>query len=418
MLTTPIIISVSALESFDKDDPLATRPTLVRSGTHRLSVDRQTTAEVTPHRTPMNLSMAEPEIGPAERERVLSVLESGHLAAGSQVEKFESEFADYCGTDHAVATMNGTGALHAALEALELRPDAGVITSPFSFVATANAIRLAGCHPRFGDIHPETLNLDPDAVEAELECDDGTIDAILVVHLFGLPADMVRFRELAEEYDVALIEDAAQAHGATVEGSPVGSIGDVGCFSFYPTKNMTTGEGGMVTTNREDIANAVRQFIDHGRGSNQYAHTAIGHNFRMTDIAAGIGRAQLEKLPRLTESRRKNARYLTSQLSDLPVITPPDLPGRRHVFHQYTIRSSQRDAYQSTLDQLGVESTIYYPTPIPDLEAYRNYSAGVPNAREAASTVLSVPIHPNVTTEGLDLIATGFGEAPELEVPG
>lgn len=356
----------------------------------------------------MNVSMADPEIGPEEREGVLEVLDSGQLAAGEQVAAFEEEFAEYCGVEHAIATANGTAALHAALEALEIDVGANVLTTPFSFVATANAIRFAGGYPRFADIDPRTYNLDPEAVEQAITAADGEIAAIVLVHLYGLSADLDRFQEIAVEYDIPLIEDAAQAHGATYDGQPVGSFGDVGCFSFYPTKNMTTGEGGMVTTDRDDVAAAVRRFIDHGRGDQTYAHVGLGHNFRMTDVEAAMGRAQLEKLPRFVRARRENAAYLDEQLADTNVTRPYEPDNREHAYHQYTIRTDIRSTLRRELADRGVDTAVYYPTPIPDLESYRPFNGSYPVARRASEEVLSLPIHPNVTRAGLDLIVEGI----------
>ncbi|ADJ13722.1 DegT/DnrJ/EryC1/StrS family aminotransferase [Halalkalicoccus jeotgali] len=356
------------------------------------------------------IPIANPDIGDDEREAVDEVLESGYIASGDVVTDFEAEFADFCGADRGVATANGTAALHAACEALDVRGEA-VITTPFSFVATGNSIRLAGGEPVFADIDPETYTLDPDAVESILrERED--VAAIMPVHLYGLPADMERFVELGAKYDVAIIEDAAQAHGASVDGTRVGSLGDVACFSFYPTKNMTTGEGGMVTTDDPEIETAIRQFINHGRdGSAQYAHTTVGHNLRLTNIAAALGRVQLERLPKFTEARRENARLLDEGLVDTAVETPTVPEGTRHVYHQYTVRTEDRDALQSALEEGGVDSKIYYPTCIHELAAYEGYSAAVPNATRAAAEVLSLPVHPNVSSDDVDRIVEAVADA-------
>lgn len=349
------------------------------------------------------IPIANPDIGEGEQEAVEEVLESGYIASGDVVSEFESEFADFCGADRGVATANGTAALHAVCEALDVRGKA-VITTPFSFVATANSIRLAGGEPVFADIDSGTYNLDPEAVEAILrERED--VAAIMPVHLYGLPADMERFVELSEEYDVALIEDAAQAHGATVDDRPVGSIGDAACFSFYPTKNMTTGEGGMVTTNDPEIEAGVRQYINHGRdGSAQYAHSKVGHNLRLTNIAAALGRVQLDRLPEFTEARQENARRLTEGLADADVETPTVPDDRTHVYHQYTIRSDDREALKDGLEEGGVGSKVYYPTCLHELEAYEGYSADVPRAKRATEEVLSIPVHPNVSSDDVDRI--------------
>ena len=361
------------------------------------------------------IPVASPSIGEAERARVDDVLASGGLAAGEQVDAFEEAFAAYCEVDRAVATANGTAALHAALEALGVGDGDRVVTTPFTFVATANAIRLAGAEPVFADVDPGTYNLDPDAVEAVLE-DRDDVAAILAVHLYGLPADAPRFRELADTHDVALVEDAAQAHGAAVDGRPVGSFGDVACFSFYPTKNMTTGEGGMVTTDDAELADRVASFVDHGRtpDGDAYDHGSVGHNLRMTDVAAAIGREQLSRLPFFTERRRRNARRLTAALEETPV-EPQTVPdGRRHVYHQYTVECRDRDRLQSRLEDAGVETRVYYPTPIHEQPAYDDHDVSLPNAEAAAGSVLSLPVHPSVDDDDVDRIARTVAETPEV----
>ncbi|MDL5363607.1 DegT/DnrJ/EryC1/StrS aminotransferase family protein [Halalkalicoccus sp. NIPERK01] len=355
------------------------------------------------------IPIANPDIGDGERDAVEEVLDSGYIASGDVVTAFEEAFAEFCGAERGVATANGTAALHAVCEALDVRGRA-VITTPFSFVATANSIRLAGGEPVFADIDSNTYNLDPDAVESILR-DREDVAAIMPVHLYGLPADMDRFAELAAEYDVALIEDAAQAHGAAVDGRRVGSLGDVACFSFYPTKNMTTGEGGMVTMDDPDIEAGVRGFINHGRdGSAQYAHTAVGHNLRLTNIAAALGRVQLQRLPDFTEARRENADRLTEGLAETAVETPAVPEGRTHVYHQYTVRTDGRDALQSALEERGVDSKIYYPTCIHELDAYEGYDADVPNATRAAEEVLSLPVHPNLSSADVDRIVEAVAD--------
>lgn len=354
------------------------------------------------------ISIADPQIGSAERENVEAVFESGHLADGAVVREFEAAFSDYCNAEHGVATTNGTTALHTALEAVGIGPGDTVVTTPFSFIATANAARLVGASVEFVDIDPETFNLDTDLLERRLE-EVPDVDAVIAVHLYGLPARMQDLRELASRYDFALIEDAAQAHGATCEGDPVGSIGDVACFSFYPTKNMTTGEGGMITTDRTDIARRARQFIDHGR-TEGYEHASIGHNFRMTNIAASLGNAQLNRLPEWTDRRQHNASVLTSRLERSPVRTPKTPSDRTHVFHQYTIRYEDRDGLQSHLSDRGVGTGVYYPIPIDDQPAYEDVESRSPIARRAAREVLSLPVHPGLSEEDLAYVADAVVE--------
>jgi dTDP-4-amino-4,6-dideoxygalactose transaminase len=323
------------------------------------------------------------------------------LADGPEVRSFEEEFATYCGTSYGVASSNGTTALHTALEALGIGKGDIVLTTPFSFVASANAIRFVGAKPVFADIDPVTYNLNPHTVETALREFD--VDAMIVVHLYGLPAAMDHLCDLAETYDVAIIEDAAQAHGATVDDQRVGSIGDVGCFSFYPTKNMTTGEGGMVTSDREDVAERASQFVNHGR-NDTYEHERLGHNFRMTSIAAAIGRVQLERLPGYIQARRQNAAQLTEGLGDCSIQVPIEPPDRKHVFHQYTVRTENRSQLIEHLERQGVGSGIYYPTSIHEQPAYSHFDVRMPESEQAANQVVSLPVHPKLNRDDINSI--------------
>lgn len=344
------------------------------------------------------IHIANPDIGEEEYQQVSEVFDSGMLADGQIVREFEDEFASFCGTDYAVATSNGTTALHTAFEALGIGDGDRVVTTPFSFIASANAIRLAGAEPVFADIDPETYNLDPESVEKTILEHDGDVDAILAVHLYGLPADMERLAEITENYDILLVEDAAQSHGATVNGGKVGSFGDAACFSFYPTKNMTTGEGGMITTDKGALADRAKRFINHGRSESRkgYAHVEIGHNFRMTNIAAAIGRVQLEKLPGFIQDRRENAARLTAGLQETSVTTPVEPDGQKHVYHQYSIQYKDREGLQSHLEEKGVGYGVYYPTPIHEQPPYEDMSASAPISERVARKVLSIPVHPKL----------------------
>ncbi len=361
------------------------------------------------------VSFVDVELSQAAIDRVSTVLESGLLADGPEVRAFENEFAAYCGVDHAVATSNGTTALQAALEALGVESGDAVITSPFSFVASANAIRHAGGIPVFGDIDPETYTLDPESVESILE-DRSDVVGLLPVHLYGLPAGMEALSAIANRENLFVLEDACQAHGASVSGERVGSLGDAACFSFYPTKNMTTGEGGMITTDDEGLAERAAAYINHGRRSDSdggYTHAELGHNHRMTSLAAAIGRVQLEALPSFTSVRRANARVYDEQLEELPVRAPTVPPAATHVYHQYTIAVEDRDALQAYLTERGIGTGIYYPVPIHQQPAYESLSTAVvdrPHAERAAATVLSLPINPTLTDAELSTVVKAIAD--------
>lgn len=349
------------------------------------------------------ISIAQPDVSDDAKDAVRDVLDSGMLADGPEVREFEAEFAAFCGTEHAVATSNGTTALHTALVTLGIGEGDSVLTTPFSFIATANVIRLVGAEPVFADIDPETYNLDP-AVAREVAIEE-EVDAIMPVHLYGLPADMEALGELATELDVPLIEDAAQAHGARFQGEMVGSFGDAACFSFYPTKNLTTGEGGMVVTDDDRVAERTAAFINHGRGGDgQYAHGSVGHNFRMTSMAAAIGRTQLERLARFTERRQENADRLTEGLADVDVQTPTVPDNRSHVFHQYTIRCEDRDGLADHLEKHDVGYGVYYPACIHEQPAYSDIEHEAPVAERATEDVLSLPVHPALSAGDVERI--------------
>ena len=349
------------------------------------------------------ISIADPELSEAAMDRVTDVMDSGMIADGPEVRAFEDAFAEYCGTTNGVATANGTAALQAALKAAGIGTGDTVLTTPFSFVASANAARLCGANVVFADIDPTTFNLDPEAVRETIAELDETVDAIVAVHLYGLPAEMGPLREIADDIGATLIEDAAQAHGAVYDGARVGSLGDMACFSFYPTKNMTTAEGGMITTADDELAERARRFVNHGR-TESYEHAEVGHNLRMTSLAAAIGHEQLERLPSFNERRRHNAAALTEGLAETGFVTPTEPGHCRHVYHQYTIRADDREDLRAYLDDHGIGSAVYYPTCIHDQPAYAEYDGTYPNAETAAAEVLSLPVHPNVSDADIERI--------------
>ncbi len=348
------------------------------------------------------IPIAQPMIGEEEKQAVLEVLESGMLAQGPRVQAFEEAFAQYCGVKYAVATSSGTTALHVALLAHGIGPGDEVITTPFTFIASANSILYVGARPVFVDIDPATFNICPDLLESAIT---PRTKAIMPVHLFGLPADMDPILEVAERYGLMVIEDACQSHGAEYRGKRVGSFG-TGCFSFYPTKNITTAEGGMITTNEEQIAEKCRVIRQHGM-RRRYYHDELGFNFRMSDVHAAIGLAQLRKLEQFNEMRIANARYLSEHLRGVVVPVVPE--GRRHVFHQYTIRvpDGRRDAVLDGLRERGIGTAVYYPVPVHQQQFYRDmgYNLVLPEAERAAREVLSLPVHPGLSRADLEKIA-------------
>jgi dTDP-4-amino-4,6-dideoxygalactose transaminase len=349
------------------------------------------------------IPLAQPLLGDAEAEAVLAVLRSGQLAQGRVVAEFEERFAEICGVPHAIATTSGTTALHVALLAHGIGPGDEVITTAFSFVASANVALYVGARPVFADIDPETLNIDPDDVEARIT---PRTRAVIPVHLYGNPAAVDRLRDICARHNLILIEDACQAHGATFAGQAVGTFG-TGCFSFYPTKNVTSGEGGMITTNDRDLAERARLLRAHG-SPRRYYHTILGYNFRLSDLHAAIGLAQLDHLEHWTEQRRWNAAALMRLLDGQPLAFQRTLPGTRHVYHQCTISIPHgRDEVAAYLREHGVDTATYYPTPIHQQPLYQDlgYRDILPHTEQAAREVLSIPVHPALSQADVKYIA-------------
>lgn len=348
------------------------------------------------------IPVAKPLIGPEEIDAVVAVLQSAQLAQGVVVYDFEAAFAKYTGVSHAVATSNGTTALHVALLAHGIGAGDEVITSPFTFIASANSILYTGARPVFVDIEPDTFNMNAELLEAAIT---PKTKAIMPVHLFGNPADMKRIAEIAHEHGLAIMEDCAQAHGATAYGQTVGSFG-TGCFSFYPTKNMTSGEGGMVTTNDAAIADTSTLLREHGARV-RYQHEMLAYNFRMTNIHAAIGLAQMDKIQGWTDKRRANATRLT-QLLDGVVPTPVVRDWAEHVYHQYTIRiPGGRGDTQQRMADLGVGVGVHYPIPVHKQPMYveLGYADSLPESEKAAEEVISLPVHPSLTEDELVTVA-------------
>lgn len=344
------------------------------------------------------IPISKPLLGMEEKKAVWKVLDSGFLAQGKKVEEFEKKFAKYIGTKYAIATSSGTTALHLALLAHRIKKGDEVITSPFTFIASANAILYCGAKPVFVDIG-EDFNLNPNLIEKKIT---KKTKAILVVHLFGFPVDMPKVMKIAKKYNLVVIEDCCQAHGASIKGKKVGSFG-TGCFSFYPTKNMTTGEGGMVTTNNKKIAERIKLLRNHGMRV-RYYHDILGYNFRMTDIAAAIGIEQLKKLETFNKKRIANASYLNRNIRAKGIILPKIKKDFRHVYHQYTIRiteecSKSRQEIIRILEKNGISSAIYYPLPVYKQKLYLDlgYNEHLPITEKYSKEILSLPIHPSLT---------------------
>jgi perosamine synthetase len=353
------------------------------------------------------IRISSPQLGPEVEELVLSVLRSGHLAQGPMVERFEALCTEMAGTAHAVAVTNGTIALDAALQVLDIGPGQEVITSPFTFAATINAILRSGASVRFADIG-EDFAIDPGSVAALI---GPATTALMPVHLYGLPADMRELTSLATANRLAIVEDAAQAHGASVDGRRAGSFG-LGCFSFYATKNVTCGEGGCVTTDDAMLAERLRVTRNQGmRG--RYDYAIIGQNWRMTDVAAAIAIPQMQRLDQINASRSANASALTALLADNAAVTTPAVPaGRTHVWHQYTVlldRAIDRDRVVAFMSSSGVDAGVYYPGLVWDHDAYRHHPNvhrdETPVARDFASRCLSLPVHPGLSSQDLERVA-------------
>ncbi|GAA1680780.1 aminotransferase DegT [Citricoccus zhacaiensis] len=354
-----------------------------------------------------DILVAKPIIGSEEREAVDRVLASGMVAQGPEVAAFEREFSEVLVPGvPSVAVNSGTSALHLGLLAAGIGPGDEVIVPAFTFAATANSVALTGAIPVFADIDPETFCLDAAAVRAAVT---SNTKAVMPVHLYGQSADMTAFQQLADEHGLQIFEDAAQAHASSWDGRPVGSFGAFSAFSLYPTKNMTSGEGGMVTTPNEAVARSVRLLRNQGM-EQQYRNEVAGLNNRMTDIHAAIGRVQLTKILDWTAKRQSNAAALDQGLAGLDGLQTPVVAEKAtHVYHQYTIRligasANERDAFISTLkNEHGVGAGVYYPVPVNELESFR-VEAHLPETKSAAQEVLSLPVHPSLEQGDLERI--------------
>jgi perosamine synthetase len=353
------------------------------------------------------IPVARPAIGQEEISAVADVLKSGMLASGDRVAEFERKFADLCGSNHAVAVNNGTAALHAALLAAGIGPGDEVIVPAFSFVATASAVVMCGARPVFADVDEKTFNINSQQVAERIT---PKTKAVIGVHLFGQPCDVEALQEICESRSLKFIEDAAQAHGALYKNARTGSFGHLACFSFYATKNMITGEGGMVTTSDKGYNERLRLLINHGQ-SEKYLHTCLGYNYRMTDIGAALGIVQLKKLEKFNLRRRKNAEFYNASLSVRGLFVPFVGPSRNHVYHQYVIRLTEefplnRMAFMDYLKAKGVGSAVHYPIPLhrQPLFGLENDPDPCPVSTSLAGSVMSLPVHPLLDQKELSYI--------------
>lgn len=354
------------------------------------------------------ISIAKPLIEAEEKQAVLEVLDSGVLAQGPRVAAFEQGFAEMCGVTHAIATSSGTTALHTSLLAHGISEGDEVITTSFTFIASANSILYTGAKPVFVDIRPDTFNIDPTLIQVAIT---ERTKAIMPVHLFGLSCDMDAILAIAKKHNLIVIEDACQSHGANYKGKRLGSFG-TGAFSLYPTKNMTSAEGGMITTNDDALDAECRMIRQHGM-RRRYYHDDLGFNFRMTDVHAAIGLEQLKKLKRFNEARQRNAAFLNEHLRGVTVPVVPE--GYEHVYHQYTIRvpDGKRDALIEHLKKQEIGSGVYYPVPVHKQSYYTKelkYDQSLPEAERAAAEVLSLPVHPSLSPADLESIVSAVNE--------
>lgn len=369
----------------------------------------------------MRINIAQPQIGKEEIKAVTDVLKSGMLAQGPKVLEFEEKFAKFIGVKYAVATSSGTTALEVALRAHGIGEGAEVITTPFTFIASANAILYTGARPVFVDID-ESFNINPDLIEKAIT---KKTKAILPVHLYGSACDMTKIMSIAkkhsfarkfssENYKIAVIEDACQSHGSMWKDKKTGSFG-TGAFSLYPTKNMTVGEGGMVTTDDKKVYELALLIRAHG-SKVRYYHDILGYNYRMTDMEGAIGIEQLKKLPKFNKARQANAAYLNKNLGKIPGIIVPTSPKNvGHVYHQYTIRITpdfplKRDEVLAKLTEASIGTAVFYPLPLNRQKVYQKlgYKPNTPVADEISSQVLSLPVHPGLKKSDLQFIVKTF----------
>jgi len=349
------------------------------------------------------ISIAKPNFGEEEERAVLEVLKSGILVKGPKIQEFEKNFAEYIGVKHAITISSGTTALELAIAAFDFPEDSEIIVPTFTFVSSANAIVLNNFKPVFVDIDNKTFNINPNLIEEKIT--DKT-KAIMPVHLYGQCCDMDQINELAKKHNLKVIEDACQSHGAEYKNKKAGSLGDIACFSFYATKNIATGEGGMVTTNSDELAEKVKLLKNHGE-IERYKTKLFGVNARMTEMQAAIGVEQLKKLDKMNKRRIEIAKKYNENLKN-KFETPYVEEFNKHVYHQYTIKSENRDQLKQKLDQNEIQAMIYYPIPVhlqePYIKKFNHKQGDYPVAEKLSKEVLSLPIYYSLSQEELDKI--------------
>lgn len=362
------------------------------------------------------IPIARPVLGDIETKAVVDVLNSGMLIQGAEVKKFEDDFSHYLGVRDSIAVSNGTVALDLALKTLELQPGDEIISPAFTFVATANVILYQGARPVFVDVESKTFNIDPQDLQKKVT---SKTKAVIGVHLYGQPFDVQAVQQICEDNKIVLIEDCAQAHGAEFKGQKVGSFG-LGCFSFYPTKNMTTGEGGMITTNDHHLAAKLRLMRNHG-DAGKYNHIMLGYNYRMTNIQGAIGQVQLKSLDLYNQKRIENAEFLSKNIHRTGLTTPFKDGRVKHVYNQYVIRVEEsfpasRENLIKYLESNGIGCAVHYPMPVYRQPLYRQLDLDCQDclvAEHISQRVLSLPVHPSLSHEDLEYIAftiNNFGD--------
>lgn len=366
------------------------------------------------------IPISQVKFGPEEEELVLSTLRSGMVAQGPLVKQFEDMFAEKSGVKHAIAVNNGTTSLVACIQALRLNPGDEVITSPFTFIATLNAILEAGAVAVFADINEDDFNLDPKSVQSRIT---SRTKAIMPVHLYGQMADMESISKIANQHSLRVIEDSAQSHFASQKGNKAGSF-DLGSFSFYATKNLTTGEGGIITTNDDEIAEQLRIMRNQGM-KQRYQYVMAGHNYRMTDLQAALVIPQLTRYDNTVSARTKNADFYSQELAGIPgLVTPQVVPERTHVWHQYTLRITKesgitRQFLSEQLTDAGIGSGFYYPKLVFEYETYQNRPdviiSDCPVAEKVVTEVISIPVHPYVSSKDREHIVKTIKNALDVK---